>query len=96
MPDLQKAAYESLVSGRLGRFELADNKVDASLRSSVVPNWWMNLLPNAFSNLNTFMYNSSSRRNCFQSTEKPKLKPVIVVHPLENISPKEYEGIKNK
>ncbi len=85
--DVQKDAYKALVGSRVG---LAANYIDYTLRSQVIPNSWIKMLPQTFNDLNRFIQRWRNSNDVFQAP-KPKPKPVIIVLPLEDITPKQEE-----
>jgi RHS repeat-associated protein len=80
--DVQKGAYAALAQNRVGNVH---SLIAQSALRIVEPNSWLNNLPSAISNMN--FYIGLTGGNNF--IEKPKLKPVIIVHPLEDVTPKE-------
>jgi RHS repeat-associated protein len=79
--DVQKAAYDALVESRVGS---GHNYIDFKLRQQYAPNNWIKQLPWTFDDLNDYIRGHGGS-NYFQSP--PKLIPIIIVLPLQNIAP---------
>ena len=80
--DVQKGAYDALSTSRMGGKHYY---MDMQQRGDVTPNTWIKSLPDTFNNLNTYLFRWGNG-NYFQPPAK--LKPVIIVHPLEDVTPK--------
>lgn len=81
--DVQKEAYDALTTSRMG---MIHNYMDIQQRRDITPNTWIKFLPVTFNNLNRYL-SRWGNGNYFQPPSK--LKPVIIVHPLEDVTPKD-------
>ena len=77
--NVAKASFNSLVDNRESwRYR---NLIDFQNNYNVIPNNWMVLLPQTFNSLNNYMFQNGEEGSIF----KPRPKPVIIVHPIDEI-----------